>query len=155
MGFLAKRLLASLRLLLDDDRALVAKHLVWFWLVVSTCFWKILHSQNWTSSPNRGENKTYLKPPPIVISFLFWQNKFWRTPACDVKVFMTKHERTIQLSTCFQKVVKTRGGLAQMALQMNFGKGNWGFLNRFHAHLVGGFNPSEKYCIVKMGIFPR
>ncbi len=32
------------------------------WLVVSTHLKNI--SQNWMISPNRGENKTYLKPPP-------------------------------------------------------------------------------------------
>ena len=33
-----------------------------YWLVVSTHFEK--YESNWKSSPNRGENRKYLKPPP-------------------------------------------------------------------------------------------
>ena len=38
----------------------------YIWLVVSTHLKK--YKSKWESSPNRGANKTYLKPPPSYIA---------------------------------------------------------------------------------------
>ena len=55
-----------------------------FWLVVATHPKNIIES-NWKSSPNRGENKKYLKPPPsigrnFIPIFLYPKPTGWTTP---------------------------------------------------------------------------
>ncbi len=71
-----------------------------FWLVVEPPIWKIC-SSNWKSSPNRGDHKTYLKPPPSLgrykmirskLSSPLWKKYWWQSSGCFLSAVTIENE---------------------------------------------------------------